>query len=280
MTDIQQALKQATARLVLTHESARLESELLLAYVLKKKRAYLYTYPEQELKQEELSLFFNLLEKRLQGEPIAYLIQEKEFWSLPFKVTPDTLIPRPETELLVELALKLIPNLNNTTLLDLGTGSGAIAIAIAKERPNWIIHACDSSKGALKVAIENANSLGVDNINFYHSNWFSKLPQMRYQVIISNPPYIAQDDMHLKQGDVRFEPISALVSGKDGLSDLQYLLNEGLKYLLPNGLILVEHGFDQKDKLSAILNGLGYLNSHCWQDLQGHDRVSGGWSPS
>ncbi|KTD80493.1 peptide chain release factor N(5)-glutamine methyltransferase [Legionella waltersii] len=280
MTDIQQALKQATARLNTVHESARLESELLLAYVLKKKRTHLYTYPEQELKQEELELFFNLLEKRLLGEPIAYLIQEKEFWSLPFKVTPDTLIPRPETELLVELALKLIPNRDKTTLLDLGTGSGAIAISIAKERPNWIIHACDSSKKALNIAIENAKSLSVENIHFFHSNWFSELPQLQYHAILSNPPYIAQDDVHLKQGDVRFEPICALVSGKDGLSDLQYLLNEGLNYLLPNGLMLVEHGFEQKDKLSAILNGLGYLNTHCWQDLQGHDRVSGGWYPS
>lgn len=279
MTDIRQALKQAAEQLTTVHEGAHLETELLLAHILRKNRSYLFSYPEQELKAEELSEFLALIEKRLDGVPIAYLVQEKEFWSLPFKVTPATLIPRPETELLVELALKLIPDKANRTLLDLGTGCGAIAIALAKERPDWTIHACDSSKEALQTAIENAQNLNVHNVHFFHSNWFSKLPRQQYHAILSNPPYIANQDPHLRQGDLRFEPLSALVSGNDGLTDLQYILTEGLQHLLPGGLILVEHGFEQKDKLIAILNGLGYKSSHCWQDLQGHDRVSRAWSP-
>ncbi|RUR11367.1 peptide chain release factor N(5)-glutamine methyltransferase [Legionella sp. km772] len=258
---------------------ARIETEILLAYVLRKNRAYLFTYPEQKLTAEQKAHYTQLVTKRGEGTPIAYLTGEREFWSLNLTVTPHTLIPRHETERLVELALELLPAQASLNILDLGTGSGTIALALASERPHWQITACDKSKEALEIAKANAKQLKLTNISFYESDWFSALPPSSYHAIVSNPPYIAPNDPHLQQGDVRFEPLSALISEENGLADIQKICTEGYNHLLANGLILLEHGYDQKNAIRAILNKLGYCKEDCWQDISGQDRVSGGWKP-
>ena len=170
-------------------------------------------------------------------------------------------------------------NQSNSCILDLGTGCGSIALALAKERPDWQIDACDCSEMALNVARDNAMSHGITNVNFYQSDWFRTLPPKHYHAIVSNPPYLAEGDPHLKQGDLRFEPQSALVSGQDGLADLHYIIKHSKDYLLPDGLLLLEHGCYQKVSIMSILNQLRYQNVQCWQDIQEHDRVSGGWCP-
>lgn len=279
MIDIRTALERALQQLDKSHAESRLEAEILLSHVLNKNRAYIFAHPEAVLHPNQLEAYQQLIAQRAEGTPIAYLTGQREFWSLNLKVSKDTLIPRHETELLVELALDLIPDTPETCILDLGTGSGAIALAIASERPKWKIIASDFSKAALKVAQDNAVNLGITNVHFYHSSWFSTLPKYHYHAIISNPPYIAEQDPHLKQGDIRFEPLSALASGQDGLADLQYIIQHSYECLLPGGLLLLEHGYDQKIHLSAILNKLGYKKVRSWQDIQGHDRVSGGWHP-
>lgn len=279
MINLHSALEEALRRLNPQNPDARLEAELLLGHLLNKNRAYLFAHPERTLTPAQLEHYNQLISQRAQGTPIAYLTGTREFWSLPLKVNEHTLIPRHETERLVELALELIPNNPQTRILDLGTGSGAIALALAKERPQWHINACDWSKEALVVAQENAQNLGIGNINFYHSNWFDNLPQSSYHAIVSNPPYIASQDPHLTQGDLRFEPLNALASGQDGLADLQYIIERSYRYLLPDGLLLLEHGYDQKNSVHAILKKMGYYNIRGWQDIQGHDRVSGGWLP-
>lgn len=276
MIDIRSALTQALLILDKTDVNAHLEAEILLSHLLEKNRAYLFTYPEQMLSATLWNNYQELLQLRAQGVPIAYLTGYREFWSLPLKVNNHTLIPRHETEQLVELALALLPKEEQLNILDLGTGSGAIALAIASERPQWRIIAVDYSFEALAVAQENAQKLQITNVRFQHSNWFSAVPQQQYDAIISNPPYINQQDPHLLQGDVRFEPISALASGQEGLADLEYIIEQGYNYLKPNGLILLEHGHDQKVPVRAILNKLGYQKICCWQDIAGHDRVSGG----
>jgi release factor glutamine methyltransferase len=279
MIDIRRALEQALQQLKTLCPDARLEAELLLCHLLHKNRSYLFTHPEKLLNPDQLEQYQQLITQRAQGIPIAYLTGVREFWSLTLKVNKHTLIPRHETERLVELALELIPNNPETRILDLGTGSGAIALALAKERPKWNITACDYSLKALQVAKENARDLGITNISFYHSNWFDSLPYTPYHAIVSNPPYLAAQDPHLQKGDLRFEPLSALTSGQDGLGDLQYIIKYSYNYLLSNGLLLLEHGYDQKINVHAILNEVGYNRVHCWQDIQGHDRVSGGWHP-
>lgn len=256
---------------------AHLEAEILLAYVVNKNRAYLFSYPEKELTLEQKTRYQQLISQRVEGVPIAYLTQEREFWSLSLTVNEHTLIPRHETELIVELALTLLSATKPLTILDLGTGSGAIALALAKERPLWHIAAVDKSKEALAVAQANAHQLQLKNVTFYHSHWFTSLPNKHYDAIIANPPYIAEHDPHLKIGDVRFEPISALVSPEQGLADLRHIITHSKDYLVPKGLLLLEHGYDQKNSVEAILNKLGYCTVQSWQDITGHDRVSGGW---
>lgn len=277
MIDIRMALELALQQLDGKNPDSRLEAEILLCHVLNKNRAYIFAHPEKSLNPIQLEHFSQLVLRRTKGEPLAYITGNREFWSLSLKVNPSTLIPRHETERLVELALELIPNQPNTYLLDLGTGSGAISLALAKERPNWHIDACDFSHEALTVARENAQTNGIENVHFYQSDWFKSLPQKRYHAIISNPPYIDKDDPHLSQGDLRFEPQNALVSGQEGFADLQYIIEHSPDYLLPGGLLLLEHGFEQKVRIRSILKKLGYINVQCWQDIQGHDRVSGGW---
>lgn len=279
MINIRKALEQALQKLDQLAPDSRLEAELLLCHLLNKNRAYLFAHPEELISQTQLNEFQQLIEQRARGIPIAYLTGTREFWSLSFKVNEHTLIPRHETERLVELALELIPNKSGIRVLDLGTGSGAIALALAKERPNWNITACDYSIQALAVARENAQDLKIANVSFYHSNWFSNLPDTPYHAIVSNPPYIPEQDPHLEQGDLPFEPLNALASGQDGFADLQCIINHSYNYLLPNGLLLLEHGYDQKNGVRAILDKIGYRDIHCWQDIQSHDRVSGGYRP-
>jgi release factor glutamine methyltransferase len=258
-------------------KNPELEAEILLCHVLNKNRAYLYAHVEELVSSSQLAAYENLMAQRTQGTPIAYLIGIREFWSLQLKVNQHTLIPRHETELLVELALEKIPNQPNVRILELGTGSGAIALAIAKERPHWHVVASDVSAEALIVAQENAQRYKITNISFYHSDWFEQIPQQQYHAIISNPPYIAESDPHLLEGDLRFEPRNALASSQEGLADLQWIIKNGYNYLLPQGLLLLEHGYDQKLNVRAILKELTYENVQCWKDLSGHDRVSGGW---
>lgn len=279
MSEIGQALDWAFDCLSKTQSEARLEAELLLSHLLSKNRAYFFAHKEQTLTKEQMNTYKLLVQKRAQGMPVAYITGERAFWSLSLKVNEHTLIPRHATERLVELALEYLPEHQALNVLDLGTGSGAIALALAIERPNWNISACDYSKEALAVAKDNAQSQQLHNVHFYHSNWFKDIPQIQYDAICSNPPYIATEDPHLMQGDLRFEPLSALVSGQDGLADLQYIITQSHQYMSAQGLLLLEHGYEQKSSIQAILKQSGYSKVQCWQDIEGHDRVSGGWKP-
>lgn len=277
MIDIKTALRYGIETLKPGNPNAQIDVEVLLAHAIKASRTFLYTHPETLLESPQETLYKELIANRLTGYPIAYLIQEREFWSLPVQVNESTLIPRPETELLVELTLNLLGDVQHATILDLGTGSGAIALALAKERSTWQITACDKNPATLGIARHNVSQLGLTNVNIVDSDWFKSLPSQQFNAIVSNPPYIAYNDPHLTIGDVRFEPKEALVSGKDGLDALTHIIQQSRAYLASNGLLLLEHGFLQRDAVSALLKQSGYQNVHCWQDLQGLDRVTGGW---
>jgi release factor glutamine methyltransferase len=273
-SNIQQSINHAVLQLTDISDSARLDSEILLAYVLGESRTWLHTWPEHELSQEQQQNFEQLLSRRKKGEPIAHIIGEQEFWSLTLKVTPDTLIPRADTERLVELALERIPEKSFWNIVDLGTGSGAIALALAKQRPSIEIIATDKSMKALTVAQENARLNQLNNIRFVRSNWFDDLGDQVFDMIVSNPPYIAEDDPHLSQGDVRFEPDSALTSGPGGLDDLSHLINKAPGYLKPGGWLLLEHGYDQADAVLNLLQQAGFKNCEDFQDYAGNPRVA------
>lgn len=276
MIEIREALRKAIVLLEPHSPSARLDAEILLAHLLMQPRTYLYAYSDTLLTQVQYQNFLQLIEQRKQGTPIAYLTGVREFWSFALKVCDATLIPRPETELLVELALGMLADKPQAHILDLGTGSGAIALALASERPAWQITACDLSEAALQIAEENAARLGLANIYFYHSDWFDKITSdLAFDAIIANPPYIAANDPHLREGDLRFEPQMALVSGDEGLSDLKHIIKHSIARLKPGGLLLVEHGFEQKATVVSMLNEHGYEQIQSWQDWQGNDRVSG-----
>lgn len=277
MNSIQEALRTAIDHLTATSPSAQLDAEILLGYCLKKTRTFLYTYPEKILAPDQQEMYQQLISKRAEGQPIAYLTHSREFWSLPLSISKDTLIPRPETELLVELSLSLIKSNEPVNILELGTGSGAIAIALALERPDWQIIACDINEASLAVACQNVQHYGLSNVQMVHSDWFSSLGPTKFNAIISNPPYIASSDPHLEQGDVRFEPKLALISGPDGLDAISHLIENSYKHLLPGGVLLLEHGFQQKAAVALLLAQQGYENIQCWKDTQGNDRVSGGW---
>lgn len=275
MIDIQHALQHAIR--LLTHEpSARMDAEILLAFVLGTSRTFLHAHSDDVLLKPDWEKFQLLLNKRALGVPIAYLTGVREFWSLPLTVSKATLIPRHETELLVELSLQFLSDHSEARILDLGTGTGAIALAIASERPGWLIDAVDISMDAINVARQNAEHHHLKNVQFYVSNWFSDLPKQKYHIIISNPPYIAEEDPHLTRGDLRFEPIHALVSGKDGLNDLRHLIHLSHNYLIPQGILLVEHGYDQKEAVKALFEQAGYYSIETWKDLQGKDRATSG----
>lgn len=266
-----------SASLALTANEARFDVQMLLQQTLGVARSYLLAHPEQVLNATQQTAYDAMLQRRLQGEPIAYILGEREFFGLSLKVTPATLIPRPETELLVELALQRVPAHGHFRVLDLGTGSGAIAISIAKSRPDAEVVAVDASAAALRVARENAQRLGIANLGFLQSEWFSALGGgQRYDLIVSNPPYVAAGDAHLTQGDVRFEPVSALASGADGLDDIRRIVVEAGDFLEPGAWLLLEHGYDQAAQVCDLLRQNGFRGVFSAKDIAGIARVSGG----
>lgn len=266
--------RQLEDRLGLDPGSARIEVQCLLQQVLQVNRAYLLTYPERPLDDEQQTRYAALLKRRMNGEPIAYILGEREFFGLNFRVTPATLIPRPDTELLVELALQKIPQQGR--VLDLGTGSGAIALAIAHSRPDAEVTAVDAAQEALEVARDNAQRLKLTNVRLLHSDWFSALQRERFDLIVSNPPYIEDADAHLEQGDLRFEPRTALASGSDGLNDIRRIIADAKTHLVADGWLLFEHGYDQAERVRELLREAGYAEVFSAPDLSGIERVSGG----
>jgi release factor glutamine methyltransferase len=243
--------------------------------VLGKHRTYLYTWPDKTLSVAEYQQYAALVARRAEGEPVAHILGERGFWTLELRVTADTLIPRPETELLVEAALARLPE-SGGRVADLGTGSGAIALAIASECPACEVVAVERSEEALAVAQENARANGLDNVTFCHGSWYGPLAGQRFALIVSNPPYICADDPHLLDGDVRFEPITALASGVDGLDDIRLLIAGAGGYLEPGGWLLLEHGYDQGEAVCALLHEAGFQSVDDLSDLQGHGRVAQG----
>lgn len=276
MTTIQSLLKQARERLTTSSNSAGLDAEVLLCKVLNKPRSYLRAWPEKLLSDDDITRYWQLIEDRYQGKPIAYITGRKEFWSRDFTVTKDVLIPRPDTEILIEKTLALIPKHQPVNILDLGTGSGIIAITLAAERPLAKVIATDLSTAALTCAQANASSHKINNLSFIHSDWFTSLPEGKFDLIISNPPYIADNDNHLNQGDLRFEPKSALRAADNGLSDIKIIAKDARQYLHAGGHLLIEHGYDQKQQVQDIFTTLDYRNVETYQDYSGQARVTHG----
>ena len=268
---IRQLLKQATRQL--PPDTARLDAEVLLAHALAKTRSHLHAWPEKRLSARQQTRFQQLLQARIQGEPVAYLTGQREFWSLMLDVTSATLIPRPETETLVALALQLIPADKATLIADLGTGSGAIALAIAHERPRSLVLATDCSATAIETATANAQQLGITNIEFHHGDWCEPLIKRHCDVIVSNPPYIKESDPHLQSGDVRFEPQGALIAGHEGMDDLIRIAHCACQHLSADGWLIMEHGYDQRDQVIQLLETCGYREITDHQDDTGVSRV-------
>ena len=264
--------------LALSPQQARFEAQLLLQNILQVNRAWLLTHEVYTLEANTHGDFESLLKRRLSGEPIAYILGKREFYGLDFTVTPDTLIPRPDTETLVEAALEKIPSQQTCTVLDLGTGSGAIAIAIAKHRPQAKVTAVDQSQKALTLAQDNARQLGVANVQLVLSDWFAALSGQTFDVMVSNPPYIAKDDPHLSQGDLRFEPLNALAAGEDGLDCIRQIINQAEQHLNPQGWLLFEHGYDQAEKVAQLLKSANFDPVTSVADLSGIWRVTLGKS--
>ena len=272
--NVRELLLQARESLV-AEPAAALESEILLCHVLAESRSWMYANPEQEIAQDKADEYRHLIQRRQRGEPIAYITGEREFWSLALTVNKDVLIPRPETELLVEVALNHIPPNANWRIADLGTGSGAIALAIASERPDCEIHATDISSRALVVARDNARRLGLEQVRFHEGTWLAPL-EGAFQCILSNPPYISSTDRHMKAGDCRFEPDIALTPGFDGLSSIRHIATASLPRLINGGMLAFEHGFDQGLQSKQLLIDLGYRQVETMTDLAGMERVTAG----
>ena len=272
---IQSALAHGKACLVDDPEAVR-AAEILLQHILAVPRSYLYAHTEQALSDEQSSSYQAMIQQRLQGMPIAYLIGHRSFWTLDLKVNSDTLIPRPETELLVEQILAATDSKRAYSVLDLGTGSGAIAIALASERPHWQITACDQSKAALQIAQQNAQQFQITTIQFIHSDWFQAFSEQQFDIIVANPPYLTSSDPHLYQGDLRFEPLSALASGKDGLDDLRIIIQNSCNHLNEHGLLIVEHGYDQGIAVLELFTQSAFRNIQSAKDWQGHLRTCSG----
>lgn len=258
--------------------TARLDIELLLAAAIGKSRSYLHTWPERIVSSEAAQTFASYLQRRRAGEPVAYILGQQGFWNLDLDVAPHTLIPRPETELLVEAALALLPA-EPARVLDLGTGTGAIALALASERRNWSVVAVDRVLEAVALAESNRQRLQLDNVTVLNSHWFSALAGQRFELIVSNPPYIAAEDPHLIAGDVRFEPSSALVAGADGLDELRQIIAQAPQYLVAGAWLLLEHGYDQAAAVRELLARNGFEQIESRLDLGGHERISLGRLP-
>ncbi|HET8711551.1 MAG TPA: peptide chain release factor N(5)-glutamine methyltransferase [Spongiibacteraceae bacterium] len=263
------------AQNLLASDTRALDCELLLCHCLQKERAYLYAWPEREIDAIAEKEFQRLLDRRIAGEPIAYLIGRREFWSLPLRVNNSTLIPRPDTERLIEIAIDL-PLPENANILDLGTGSGAIALALASEKPGWRILGVDVAQDAVQLAEQNAAELRISNVLFLQSNWFEKIRPQQFDLIVSNPPYIAEDDPHLLQGDVRFEPRRALVAAQQGLAAITEIATTAKSFLRKGAWLLFEHGCDQAPAVRTLLSQLDYDDISTWSDWGGNERVTGG----
>lgn len=278
-SSVRELLADATARLSVASDSPGLDAEVLLCHVLRRDRSWLYAWPEHTVDGEQRTRFAQLVGARAAGRPVAHLTARREFWSLSLAVDEHTLIPRPETEQLVEIALTLDLRAD-ACVLDLGTGSGAIALALATHRPTWHIVAVDSSAAALDVAHDNARRLGTGGIRFVHGDWFAGLPAgPPFDLIVSNPPYVAAADPHLCTGDVRFEPVSALVAGDDGLADLRRIVTDAPSFLRGGGWLWLEHGYDQDNAVSGLLRARGFADIQTRVDLAGQPRHTGGhWS--
>ena len=276
MQTIAEILAFGQERLESKSDSARLDVELLLSTVMGKSRTHLFTWPEKVLNAEMIASFKQLLDQRCHGQPMAYITGKREFWSLSLSVNAATLIPRPDTELLVEHALTAIAQKQSLKILDLGTGSGAIACAIASEHCDLEITATDQSSDALAVAEKNAQDHQLNNITFVNGDWFSTVEGKRFDIIVSNPPYIAEDDSHLKQGDVAAEPLSALVSKNNGLNDLHIIIQQAPSYLTQQGALLVEHGYQQAEEVRSFFSAAGFSMITSQRDLAGHERITMG----
>lgn len=272
--NVQQWLQTARQQLAqfVPPDEASIEAQILLMHVLNVNRAWLIAHATDSLAAAAVMTVEALLQRRLQGEPIAHILGEREFFGLPLKVTPDTLIPRPDTETLVEAALQKI--YGRMRVLDLGTGTGAIALAIAKHAPSCEVVAVDASAAALAVAAENAATLQLNNVQCIASHWFSALPANKFDLIVSNPPYIESSDPHLQQGDLRFEPMSALASGIDGLQDIRQIVAQAPDYLNDGGWLMLEHGYNQADAVQQLLQAAGLQQIQTRHDLGGNPRVT------
>lgn len=275
MPDVRHLLVDATQQL-----GDRAEAELLLLHAVRQSRSWLFTHADDVLDMNVQTAYAELLNRRARGEPVAYITGSRGFWSLDLEVTPATLIPRPETELLVELALERLPRDSAGAVADLGTGSGTVALALASERPQCRVTATDASAAALEVARRNAARLGIDNVAFVQGDWMVPLGDARFELIVSNPPYIEADDAHLVRGDLRFEPATALASGRDGLDDIRRIVATARAHLAPGGWLLFEHGWNQGDAARALLRQAGYDDVFTAQDLEQRDRVSGARNPA
>ena len=274
------AIVAATAQLKNSSPSPALDAQVLLAHSLGQDRTYLIAHAKDTLDTETNSQFEQLVAQRIKGMPVAYLTGEQEFWSLPIRVTSDTLIPRPETELLVELALEKIPHEQNFLIADIGTGSGAIAIAIANERKGSSVIASDRSAEAIEVAKQNANRLALDNVEFVQGATFDPLTEKIFNLVVSNPPYVLESDPHLAQGDIRFEPRSALAAGPDGLDVIRLIIEQAKDHLVPRGWLMIEHGYDQESAVEELFARAGFEEIECYRDLAGQPRVTIGQSRS
>jgi release factor glutamine methyltransferase len=282
--NIQEAITYATQLFLISpvsrpeHVSKKnllLDAEVLLSFCLEKPRSFLFTWPEQELTEIQISQFKNIINKRAENFPLAYLVGQQEFWSLPFKVNQDVLIPRPETECLVEFILEHFPNTKEKLFaLDLGTGSGALALALASERQNWFITACDQSSGALNIAKENAQNLNINNVEFIKSDWFQNIPNLEFDLIVSNPPYVCNNAVELVNESIQFEPASALCAGADGLDDIKIICAEASRFLKPDALIVIEHGSSQAQAVKEIFEQNNFNQVKCFNDYSGLNRFT------
>jgi release factor glutamine methyltransferase len=276
-TSIESLLEQGKKLLLPCSDSAKLDAQILLCFVLNKERSYLLTWPEKKLNEQQVNTFVELLSRRTNGEPIAYIVGIKEFWSLPFYVSPATLIPRPDTETLIEVVLEQFGEQPLLRCLDLGTGTGAIALALASELNDWRIDAVDFNEDAVTLAKKNAHNLNLTHVNIYQSDWFSRIEAgKQFHLIVSNPPYIDINDEHLALGDVRFEPESALLAHDKGLADIKHITTVAHRYLAIGGALFFEHGYEQGLPVRTILEKAGYINVVTVKDLNGHDRITWG----
>lgn len=280
MASLADLLKSAAARLVkaldLEPREARLEAQILAAHALGVNRAWLVAHDRDGLPLDEANNVETLIARREKGEPVAYILGEREFYGRMFTVSPDVLIPRPETELLVEAALERLPKDRPARILDLGTGSGCIAISIALARPNCEVTAVDASLAALEVARLNAARLAAEGIRFQVSDWYARIDVKNFDIVVANPPYIVETDEHLRRGDLRSEPVSALAAGRDGLKDIRRIIAEAPSHLGATGWLLLEHGYDQASACADLLLAAGFTNIGCLQDFARLDRVSMG----